>query len=56
MIIQKMRRIYNSKLISVEEYVHGFSTTFILRYEDGRAERVKYYTDSLPVKRDRKLV
>ncbi len=47
MIVKKFRTIKDSKVIRVEKYIYGFSTTYILQYEDGRRERIKYMDTSI---------
>jgi len=47
MIIKKFRTIKDSKVIRVEEYVYGFSVTYILHYADGRMERICYPDTSI---------
>ena len=47
MIVKPFRSIHNSRVIEVQDYVYGFSTTYILKYEDGRKERIKYLDTSI---------
>mgnify|MGYP003628475107 CR=1 FL=1 len=47
MRVELFRKIHDSKVISVEKYVYGMSITYILRYADGRSERIKYLDKSI---------
>ena len=42
MFVNNFRTRYDVKVVSIEDYVYGFSTTYILEYEDGTFERIKY--------------
>ncbi|MHC4709260.1 MAG: hypothetical protein ACYTA3_02285 [Planctomycetota bacterium] len=42
MFVNNFRTRYDVKVVSIEDYVYGFSTTYILEYEDGTFERINY--------------
>jgi hypothetical protein len=42
MFVNNFRTRKDIKVIAIKDYVYGFSTTWILEYEDGGFERIKY--------------
>ena len=42
MFVNNFRTRYDVKVVSIEDYVYGFSTTYFLEYEDGTFERINY--------------
>ena len=42
MFVNNFRTRHDVKVVSIEDYVYGFSTTYILEYEDGTFERINY--------------
>jgi hypothetical protein len=42
MYVEKFRTRQDIKVIAIKDYVYGFSTTWVIEYEDGSFERIKY--------------
>jgi len=42
MFVNNFRTRHDIKVVGYEEYVYGFSTTYVLEYEDGTFERINY--------------